>query len=232
MAGLVCAGAATSSAGSDQSATDAAAPRKPAPDADVQPYRKRLEELIRARYPNLLSEKLSGTPVVTVLLEFDGAVAASHLDVSNEPLTELTASEGQFAKLGIAVGELRYVGIARVDLPLNTAFVVFGARNSRQVDRALVARFFPNVLTEGVPKGQQVWILFDPEGRELARGEEFISSDLRSLLTARYPGIRISSVMTDTVYARDGHPLTGEDHQPLQLHCAWLTSDSPLPKPN
>src|SRR5262245_51193942 len=104
---------------------NAAELRKPAPDAFAQPYRQRLEALIRTRYPNLLTEKLPGTAVVTVLLESDGRVAATRLDVSPEPLKELTASESQFARLGVAVGELRYVGVADVDLPLNTVHVVF-----------------------------------------------------------------------------------------------------------
>jgi len=78
--------------------------RKPAPDASAQPYRERLEALIGSRYPNLVTEKLPGTAVVTVLLEMDGAIAATHLDVSPEPLKELTASESQFAWLGVAVG--------------------------------------------------------------------------------------------------------------------------------
>src|SRR5262249_29889885 len=148
--------------------------RKPAPDASAQPYRERLEALIRSRYPNLVNEKLSGTAVVTVLLEFDGRVAATHLDVSPEPLKELTASESQFARLGVAVGELRYVGVADVDLPLNTVLVVFGARNSRDMDRALVEHFFPRVLTEGLPKGEGIWILFDHDGRVLASGQDLI----------------------------------------------------------
>jgi hypothetical protein len=203
--------------------------RKPAPDASAQPYRDRLEMLIRSRYPKLITEKVSGTAVVTVLLEIDGQVATTRLDISPEPLKELTASESQFARLGVSVGELRYIGISQVDLPLNTVLVVFGARNSRDLDRALVERFFSSVLTEGLPEGEEMWILFDHEGQVLASGQELVSSDLTSVLEARYPGIRIGSVVANTVYARDGHPLKGAEHESLQLNCVWLAADSPLP---
>lgn len=213
------------------SPSDSVALRKPAPDAFAQPYRQRLEALIQARYPKLLSEKLPGTAVVTVLLESDGQVAATRLDISPEPLKQLTASESQFARLGVAVGELRYVGVADVDLPLNTVLVVFAARNSRQVDRALMERFFPRVLTEGLPKGEGLWILFDHDGRVLASGQDLMASDVSALLESRYPGIRIANVAANTVYGRDGHPLAGADHDPLQLHCVWLAADSPVPNP-
>jgi hypothetical protein len=203
--------------------------RKPPPDASAESYRERLEALIRSRYPNLVTERLPGTAVVTVLLEMDGGIAATHLDVSLEPLKELTASEAQFARLGVAVGELRYVGVADIDLPLNTVHVVFGARNSRDVDRTLVEHLFPKVLAEGLPKGEAIWILLDHEGRVLASGEEAVPPDVSSLLEARYPGIRISSVAANTVYGRDGHPLKGADHDALRVHCVWLAPGSPLP---
>jgi len=118
---------------------------------------------------------------------------------------------------------------ADVDLPLNTVLVVFGARNSRDVDRALVEHFFPRVLTEGLPKGEGIWIVFDHDGRVLASHQDPMPTDVSSLLEARYPGIRISNVAANTVYGRDGHALKGADHDPLQLHCVWLAQDSPLP---
>jgi hypothetical protein len=226
---MVSATLACSGASSLLAASDSIELRKPAPDASAQPDRDRLETLIRSRYPNLLTERLSGTAVVTALFEFDGRVAATRLDVSPEPLKELTASESQLARLGVSVGELRYVEVAQVDLPLNTVLVVFGARNSRDLDRALVEHFFPRVLTGGLPKGEEMWILFDHEGQVLASGQELMSSDLTSVLEARYPGIRISSVVANTVYARDGRLLKGPDHEPLQLNCVWLAAGSPLP---
>src|SRR5215468_11520590 len=115
-AAFVCSGASPLPATSDHLSSDSLELRKPAPDAFAQPYRQRLEALIRSRYPKLLSEKLPGTAVVTVLLEFNGQVAATRLDVSPEPLKELTASESQFARFGVSGGELRYVGVAQVDL--------------------------------------------------------------------------------------------------------------------
>jgi hypothetical protein len=227
---LVCLGSVPLHAAPNHPTSEAIELRKPAPDVSAQPYRPRLEALIRSRYPNLLSEKLPGTAVVTVLLESDGEIAATRLDVSTEPLKELTASESQFARLGVAVGELRYVGVASIELPLNTVLVEFGARNSRNVDRALVEHFFPRVLSEGLPKGEGIWILFDHSGRVLVSGQDLMPSDVSVLLESRYPGIRISDVAANTVYGRDGRALKGADHDPLQLHCVWLGEGSPLPR--
>jgi hypothetical protein len=64
--------------------------RKPAPDSQAQPYRERLETLIRARYPELLTQKIAGTPVVTILFDGEGTPERTDLRVvatSPGPLT-------------------------------------------------------------------------------------------------------------------------------------------------
>jgi hypothetical protein len=83
------------------------------------------------------------------------------------------------------------MGEGRIQSPVNTVLVVFGGTDSRALDRALVERFFPGVLAQGVSTGHGIWILFDHDGNVPRTGEErFESRDLRTLLETRFPGIR------------------------------------------
>jgi hypothetical protein len=204
--------------------------RKAAPDAQVQPYRERLEALIKGRYPRLLAEKITGTAMVTVLFDPDGTLARADLQVFSGAFSVLTASELQFARFGLTAGELRYIGVERIQLPLNTVLVVFGGRDSRDLDRALVERFFPKVLVQGGSPNEAMWILFDHEGRALRTGEEhFDPAKLRKILEARYPGIRTSDMTVTPILARDGRPIRSSSHEAIQLYCVWLVADSPVP---
>jgi hypothetical protein len=115
-------------------ATGGAELQKPTPDPQVQPYRDRLVALIEGRYPQLLTQKIAGTAMVTVLFDSDGTLAASNLEVLPTAVTALTVSEMQFASFGLDAGELTYIGISRIPLPPNTVVVVFGARDSRKLD--------------------------------------------------------------------------------------------------
>jgi hypothetical protein len=205
--------------------------RKPPPDPKAQPYRERLEALVKVRYPHLWTEKANGLPVVTVLLDSHGELVHSNLETLPPPASELTASEGQFARFGLTAGDLRYVGEARIELPLNTVFVVFGGMGSSQIDRALVAQYFPKEAVEGAGLNKGIWILFDHQGRVVRSGEEhFEPATLRKLLEARYPGIETSDMTANPVLGRDGHPIKNSSQEPLQLYCVWLADGSPLPK--
>jgi hypothetical protein len=168
--------------------------------------------------------------MVTVLFDPDGTLAGADLQVFSGALSVLTASELQFARFGLTAGELRYIGVARIQLPLNTVLVVFGGRDSRDLDRALVERFFPKVLVQGVSVGQGIWILFDHEGQVLRTGEEqFDPAKLRKILEARYSGIRTSGMTVTPILARDGRPIRSASHEEPQLYCVWLAADSPVP---
>lgn len=203
--------------------------RKPAPDAQALPYRERLETLIEVRYPRLLTEKLAGTAMVTVLFEPDGTLSGTNLEAIPQSSEPLTASEAQFARFGLAAGELKYIGVARIQLSLNTVLVVFGARDSRQLDHALVERHFPQALIEGLPAGQSIWILFDHAGQVLRSGQEsVIAATLRKTLETRYPGIRTEAMTVTPVLGKAGAGHK-ELHASLQLYCIWLAADSPLP---
>ena len=193
---------------------------KPAPDTKLEPFRERITGLVKARYPQLLLGNFVGTPVLTVLFNTDGTIERSDIQMSTEQRAQsLTATESQFHRFGLRLGDLQYVGMARVALPGGSALVVFGARTSEELDRALVEKYFPDVLTQPDKAGDELWILFDHAGHVLKSGEESVTSDdLEKRLLARYPGIRISDVKES--------PVKGTS---LHLHCVWLAADSPSP---
>ena len=204
--------------------------RKPAPNPDACPYREQLQALIRDRYPQLAIETTPGIPVLTVLFDLYGEIVRSELEVSTRPPAELAASEESFAHFGMAVGDLQYVAAASFQTPANTVFVIFGGLGSGQLDRSLVRRFFPQVLSGGAPLKQGIWILFDHEGRVLRTGQEQVApGSLRSVLESRYPGIRTADLTATPVVGQDGQPLKDPRGRPLQLTCVWLAANSPQP---
>jgi hypothetical protein len=216
------------------SAVALAAPdlRKPPPDAAAAPYRERFETLVKERYPQLATDQEAGTPVVTLLFEPDGRLARADLEIRAGPLALVTASEEQFYRFGHLAGQLRYIGEARIELPANTVLVVFGGLDSRDVDRVLVERYFPQIEEHGISTNEGIWILFDHDGRVLQSGKEsFNARSLRSLLEKRYPGIRTSDMTLTPVLARDGSPIKNASGQPLRLHSVWLAAGSPVPEP-
>ena len=206
--------------------------RKGPPDSGSRGYDKRLTTLIERRYPELNASKPPGIPVVTVLLNYDGSVVGTSLEFAPEGSPVLTASEEKFARFGLSAGRMQYIGVGRIQLPTTQAVVIFGAGDSRDIDRALLERFFPNALTRQAPPNDQLWILFDQEGYAVRTGEEVIApKDLRQALEARFPGIRTADMTTAPVYGRDNRPLEDLGHHPLVLDCVWLTADSALPTP-
>lgn len=204
---------------------------KPAPTAGVRPYRERFQSLIKDRYPQLLTASVQGMPVVTVLFDLYGDIVRSELEISSRPASELAVSESNFSCFEVTHGELLYVGASTVQTPANTVLVVYGGEGSRELDRALVQRFFPQLLTQGAPLNEGIWILFDQEGRVLKRGEEHFEPDrLREILEKRYPGIKTSDMTTTPVVGADGQPVKDSNGWPLKLTCVWLARGSPLPK--
>jgi hypothetical protein len=126
---------------------------------------------------------------------------------------------------------LRYIGAATIHLPANTVLVVFAGVGSRNVDRALVQRFFPQVFEKENPLSDGIWILLDHEGRVLRTGQEnFKSGRLRQILEKRYPGIRTSDMTATPVVGRDGQTIRDLLGQPFELYCVWLAAGSPLPE--
>ncbi len=204
--------------------------RKGPPDSGSRGYDKRLTALIEQRYPGLHAGKPEGIPVVTVLLNYDGSVAGTYLEFAREGAAALTASEEKFARFGLSAGRMQYIGVGRIQLSTTPAVVIIGAGDSRDLDRALVERFFPNALTQRAPANHRLWILFDHEGRVLRTGEETTSPEkLRQALEARFPGIRTTDMTSSPVFGRNNLPLEDSSHHPLELDCVWLAAGSALP---
>jgi beta-lactamase regulating signal transducer with metallopeptidase domain len=68
------------------------------------------------------------------------------------------------------------------------------AQEQTPQDRAILARYFPDALTNGLPDGQGAWVLLARDGRILATGTSIFGHAWSSLfldkeLTTRYPGL-------------------------------------------
>jgi hypothetical protein len=210
---------------------DDAALIKHAPDAQAQPYRERLQSLLLTKYPRLLIEKVDGVAVVTLIFNPDGTLANSGMDVTARAPAQLTVSEGQFARFGVSAGELRYIGVSQIQLPLNTVLVAFAGSDTRRIDRALVERYFSDTLRGGRPLNGSMWILFDHSGQVVRTGtERFSPTGLRDLLEHRYPGIRTSDMTVTPVIGPDGQPMRNSRREAFQLYCVWLSAESPKPQ--
>ncbi len=205
--------------------------QKPPPSARMQPFRERVTALVRQHYPQLLTEKQAGTAFLIVLFNSDGTIAASDVQTYASHSMTLTADETQFERFGLQGGEMRYVGVDRITLPSGSVLVIFGARSSQSLDRALVQRYFPRVLTEGPAADQTLWILFDHAGNVLSFGQDtLIAIDLKYALEARFPEIRISDTSVTRVVVHEEHPEQScPGDRVAQLHLLWLAPDSPVP---
>jgi hypothetical protein len=136
-----------------------------------------------------------------------------------------------------------YVGVQGIELGAKTILVVYtepGTQHipftsqvfpdSRLIDRALTAHFFPNAFERGVSADEGIWVLFDREGTVLRTGQEsFDPRNLTHMLEARYPGIKVSDVTITPVVDANMQPIKSVSGGELQLHSAWLDAGSPLP---
>ena len=103
---------------------------EPTLDTAVHPDRQQLETIVRNRYPELLTQRFAGVPVVTVLLNHDGTLAATDLEISLKDPGELVVTRLQFARFGVKARDLSYIGTARLELPLNTVLVMYGGKRT------------------------------------------------------------------------------------------------------
>ena len=203
--------------------------RKPEPSS-LAPSSAQFEALIKERYPDILTHTFVGTPVVSVLVEPTGRITRMNLEVFTGPPSRFVASESQIARLAPAGEHVTDTGFEIVKVSNATVIELFAITDSHELDRALVARFFPKVLKQGVPSGEGIWMLFDHDGRVLRTGEEHIElSNLRRMLELRYPGIQTASAASFPVVGRDGRPLKIRQSL-VRLHCVWLAIGSVVPE--
>jgi len=100
---------------------------------------------------------------------------------------------------------------------------------------AILEPLLTRLVTEGVSRGEGIWILYDHDGRVVCVGEEqFDDVDMGDTLQARYPGIKTSASGVTML----GAPVAGEAagghnaspaRNPVQLRNVWLAEDSPIP---
>ena len=203
--------------------------RKPEPSS-LAPSSAQFEALIRERYSDILTHTFVGTPVVSALVEPTGRITRSNLEIFTGPPSRFVASESQIARLAPAGRHVTNTGREIVKISNTTVIELFAIMDSHELDRALVERFFPKVIKEGVPSAEGIWMLFDHEGRVLRTGEEHIElSKLRGMLELRYPGIQTASAASFPVVGRDGQPLKIRQSL-VRLHCVWLATGSVVPE--
>jgi len=95
-----------------------AAPEAPeveesAPDTTVAHLdRQQLETIVRQRYPQLATQRFAGVPVVTVLLNHDGTLVATDLEISVKDPDQLVVTRQHFARFGLKARDLSYIGMA------------------------------------------------------------------------------------------------------------------------
>ncbi len=192
--------------------------------------RTELIEVIRERYPNLEKQDFSGTPLVTVLFSADGTVVATHLERLPDKASAPVASEAQFQRLGVTQGTLQYVGTARVAVGNSSPIVIFAARDSRDLDRALIEHYFPRAINERATDDRTLWILFDHDGRVIRTGSEVLNpKTFARTLEHRFSGIHTDEMMAVEIWSKDGKPVRNGAHHRLKLECVWLTGGSPVP---
>ena len=214
-----------------------AAVRKPFNNQSPPQYVLDFEGLLKKQYPRLLTDKASGVPVVVVLFDRAGYLERSAAaETFNGNPQDFRAPDSLFDRFGISRDALGWIAVQGIETKANTVLVVFSYRkdprsnypparlfpNTSVVDRAIVARFFPDAIEHGVAAGEGMWVLFDHDGNVLRTGREpFEPQDLGNMLESRYRGIKISTITVT--------PVTRPSGTELQLHSLWLDSASPLP---
>jgi hypothetical protein len=222
---------------------------KPPPAMDAEsPGMKlgqRFEILLREKYPELLEGRFEGTPVVVALVNPDWSIAQSAKTSSDLPADKVHVDEGTFGVLGLAPDAVPYVGATTMQVGPGSPKLVLmvytekarpGERfvsrlfpDTRKQDRDLMGQQFPE-LKNGVPAGQQPWLLLDRAGVVLRRGVEVTTPEFQRTLEQRYGGIGTREV-TATVLTNDaGEPLVDAGGQEVRLLSVWLAPGSPAPQ--
>lgn len=219
--------------------------RKPINNSSPPRYIVEFEQLLKQQYPKLLTDKVAGTPVLVVLFDQAGKLERYEMaeTFAGDP-GEFSAPDSIFDRFGVAKEELGWIAVQGVESKANKMLVVFSYRkvpnsnyppaglfpDSSAVDRAIVTRFFPDVMEHGIAAGEGLWVLLDRDGNVLRTGREpFDTKNLETLLESRYRGIKISAVTVTPVTRDDAQHVKNTSGDDVQLHCLWLDEASPLP---
>lgn len=220
--------------------------RKPPTNNQSPPqYVLDLEQLLKKQYPKLLTDKVAGTPVVLVLFDRAGSIERSvAAETFNGNPKQFKAQDSSFERLGVKREELGWIAVQGMETKANAILIVFSYRkdpnsnypparlfpDTKETDRAIVTRFFPGAMENGVADGEGLWVLFDRDGNVLRTGREpFEPQKLDALLESRFRGIKVSTITATPVTRDDSQLVKSASGQELQLHSLWLDPDSPLP---
>lgn len=234
-------------------ATDSPAQIRKPINSPLPQYIRDFETMLKQHHPKLLTEKTSGTPVFVVLYDRAGNMERwDQAETFTGNPKEFKAPDSIFERFGVKQEELGWIAVQGMESAANNILVVFSYRkepastqppaglfpDTSAIDRAIVARFFPDAMQKGLAAGEGLWVLFDPEGNILRTGREpFEPNTLEQMLESRYRGIDISAITVSPVTRDDAQHVTRDDAQhvknaageDLQLHSLWLDSSSPLP---
>ena len=201
---------------------------------------------MKERYPDLLSRKVAGTPLVTVLFRSDGSIERTTYSVfDGSPLAFKPTKDDYAQHLNIRSDDVSYVGLQGVVSPTTgqTILVAFtergksgmpspsltGASDTRDIDRSLIERYFPEALTGRVDSTVHLWILFDSEGHVLRNGREPRGDEpIEHVLQTRFPGIETQYVTNTFIADRTARLIRDRAGEPLGLLCVWLKKGSPF----
>ena len=214
----------------------------------------RVKEAALAYFPDLRQAPDHSTIVATVFMYEDGTVKRGERKVIPPGTGVSEDMYPQFSDLGVAPEEigrraeiwLRWHPAPNLDVSLRYAWPkrrddrpedpnhwwwVSGAPASptRESvnDRALVARYFPGVLDNGVRDGNGLWVLVARDGQILSAGQSFLGRRVRFSwpltweLQARYPGIKVRPCNAEPPLQ-----VTGHDGRKIPLTYMCLAVDS------
>lgn len=199
-----------------------------------------LATLVKERYPDLLSRKVAGTPVVSVLFKADGSIERTSYAAFDGSPHSFNPNKDYYAHhLNITSDDVSYVGLQGVVSPTTgqTILVAFtergesgvpspsliGTDDTRDIDRSLAERYFPDALGGSVDSSVRLWILFDSEGHVLRSGREPRSQEpIEHVLQTRFPGIETQFVTNTFIFDRTARLIRDRAGEPVSLTCVWL----------
>ena len=214
------------------------------PDSKLGPI---FEREFQKRFPGIFEEKVNGTNVVVALINRDLTISKVARIVSTEKQESISESSGLFELIGLKAADVPYMAIMGLQSPKlsgQTTMVVYTESktpgkpfvsevfpDTRAVDREIVKQHFPDVLKNGLPGGNQLWVLLDRQGRVLRAGMEIApTSEMAETLRRRFAGIKPQESVWSPVVDGENTPLKGRGGGEIQLWSVWLAPDSPLPR--
>ena len=219
----------------------------PPSEAPAHQLNERLQALVKERYPQLLQQKVNGTPVVNVLFKDDGSVDYSNSEIAAGSPEGLLGKAYYAEHLHMPEDEVAYVGIQGVLSPVTGQVIwvtftqrkrpdapppknVLSAPDTRSIDRSLVQRYFPGALQGGVSAQIRLWVLFDSEGNVLSTGTDTSRpAALTEMLETEYPGIRVEYITATPVTDEQMQEVKTSSGEPLQIFSLWLEKGQALP---